>query len=253
MDDKTPEELEKEETERQELERQEAEKQELEKQEAERQELERQEQKNRTHLGRKVAGMEARFSEIMDSVSQINERLNSIGRKPEAEEEDLSAYSTKEDVARIAKATIEKTLKEETEATTMYNKKYNETLAKLGAGMDEKTYASIIKEIVTNYNYRRHDIADVDAEINFRNAERAIVDAENSLLRRQLSAGKKPPKEIEKPLGGIKTPGGGESPTVTLDMGSLTESQQKMVKYLRDTRGSSDTDIIEILQGSDKE
>lgn len=134
----------------------------------------------KSRWGRRVANVERSLVEVMQKFDQFMEFQEEDRRKREDKELDSvideDSYLTKEDVDKLWEA---KKRKEERQQGD-YVKTYSDTVARLGAYMDDDTFESITKVMEENYNQKVSPDPAVAAQLNFLSAKAALFEAKTN-------------------------------------------------------------------------
>jgi len=138
--------------------------------------------KERSRLGRRVKGLEAKLEEVLSLLRQQGQQTPSgpVASPATDDEEPPAVIATIEDLERATKFLEKKKMQER----AAYAARYSEEFLKLGK--DDPDYEEIEKEMMAHHNVVRTGDPRLDAQINF---DKARI----SLYRRRLES-KTPPK-----------------------------------------------------------
>jgi hypothetical protein len=133
--------------------------------------------KERSRLGRKVAGLEENINRLVGLIETLATKKSEP--EPEDPDDDEPVFMTKKQLREFVKAqakdAVVQTETEKTKAQRAYESSYVSHVRKIGSDLLPKQLEAVFKEMFDNHNEVIHKIPEVDADINFHRAVASLA------------------------------------------------------------------------------
>lgn len=175
------------------------------------------EHKESSALGRKVKGLEDKFSSVEDKIDIL---LDAGTQKIEDTDTDIIDEDFIPTTRKELSQFMDKRDNEKEKEAKNYDQKYMNTFSKF---KEEEDHDDIINELKENFNFKNTNDGALDAEMNYLKASRAFY------RKKSVSGKSETPLKGEKPKGPL---GAGSEGERTMDTGSTTIP--KLDKFAQD-------------------
>ena len=197
----------------------------------------------KSDFGRKQKAMETQISTLTNSVSELVNAIKSgrVNEQPDSDDFDTDdpIPLTMGGLSEAINALMKKKTINDNQQISQYENGYIKQIEKLGSAYTDKVHKHIVKRMFDDFNLRHSDNPALDAKLNFRDAEAAIL---REVRERKANPLTKNKGISNKNLGG---------PTNT-DQDLKSTSPVKLDKYAADfikATGMKEEDAQKALEG----